>query len=99
MRGGRGGHFIFGPAQGSLTAVSLTRIVSNFRHVMLQDGQPASNVRQGHDDVSVETAWSDQSLVKRLREVCGTDESDTLSLGEAVELHEEFVEGCVGAKG
>ena len=60
--------------------------------VYFEDRLAAFEIRQFHDDTTVETAWAEQSLIQTLRTVRGSEDDDTFRGIEAIHLGEQLVQ-------
>src|SRR5271156_2791245 len=64
-------------------------------HVMLQDFDSASNIREVDSNMAIKSAWTSQCLVKGFRIVRGGDEDDTCAWTEAIELGQKLIQGLL----
>lgn len=75
--------------------VNLLLVVADVAHVVREDLDTSSYVGKGYYDVAVESSWSNECLVEGFGKVGGSDEDDTFSGRESVELNEELVESLL----
>ena len=66
--------------------------------MVFEDLNPASDIWEIDDDLTVESAWSGQSLVQRFWIVRCRNQDHTSAGAEAIEFRQQLVEGLLGVR-